>query len=79
MFQVGGGSTTVSLAFSAQSIGLDADDDLDALDFAVRAEILALLASTSTSLPIGNGVAVGLAFLLVMTAVASQIRRRPRT
>ncbi len=75
VFLVGGGSPAVGLAFSAQSVGLDANDDLDALDFAIRADILTALAAASTSVPIGDAVALGLAGLLVASGVARQIRR----
>lgn len=76
VFVVGGGSLAVGLAFSAPSLGLHAGDNLDALDFAVRDDILTALASASSSVPSGEAVAFGLILLLGASAVWILARRR---
>ena len=66
VFVVGGGSASVSLAFDAAQLGLEDPDDVDALDLAVRADILAALASTAV--PTGTLLAPTLALLLGASA-----------
>ena len=62
VFVVGGGSVNPSLVYSAAQLGILPGDNLDALDLAVRTDILALLASTSV--PTGRFVATMVALLL---------------
>ena len=66
VFVVGGGSLNPLLAFKAEDIGLRALDEVDAIDLAVRADILAALAGVPV--PTGSGVLPTLALLMAAGA-----------